>query len=304
MTSSPSKPEKLRNPRRGDIFADQLARWKSHQPGARTLIMGVINATPDSFSDGGLLTTSEEAILHGKLLSDEGADILDVGGESTRPGGIAVSASLECERIIPVIEHLAGEGKALSVDTIKPEVADKALQAGASIVNDVRGLQGDRDMADIVGAHGAGLVIMHNPGLFGGSEGTEGDPVTACLSFFEKSLKHAARSGIAEDRIALDPGFGFGKTVEQNIELLARLSELHALGYPLLVGTSRKSFIGKLIDRPVDERLFGSLATNVVAALAGAAIVRVHDVGAHSDALTITAAIASAAATKIGDPND
>ena len=179
-------------------------------------------------------------------------------------------------------------------------MADAALVAGAHIVNDVQGLQGDAALAEIAAAHGAGVAIMHNPGLTGSSRGTEGDPVAACLRFFEKSLAIAARAGVGADRIVLDPGFGFGKTVEQNLVLLARLEELSVLGMPLLVGTSRKSFIGKMLERDVSDRLAGTLTTGVIAAMAGAAILRVHDVAEHADAVRMVAAVRSAGDDRTG----
>ena len=194
-------------------------------------------------------------------------------------------------RVLPVVGALAESRALVSVDTVKPAVATAALAAGAHIVNDVRGLQGDPGMAEAAAAHRAGVVVMHNPGFLGGTKGTEGDPVAACLRFFARSLDIAARAGIAEDRIALDPGLGFGKTVEQNFALVARLAELGALGLPLLVGASRKSFLRRHTGREVQDSLAGTLALHMAAALHGAAILRVHDVAEHVDGVKVAAAL-------------
>ena len=256
--------------------------------------MGILNVTPDSFSDGGFFLDAEAAVAQGRRLAEAGADILDIGGESTRANAAPVPAGEELRRVIPVVEGLRGGGALVSVDTMKAPVAAAAIGAGANIVNDVRGLQGDPDIAAVAARHGAGLVAMHNPGLLGSGRPMEGDPVAGCLAFFERSLAIARRAGILEDRIALDPGFGFGKSPDQNFQLLARLPELVAAGCPILVGTSRKSFIGKATGRDNPERLIGTIVTNVVAALAGVAIVRVHDVAEHVDALRMAAAIRGA----------
>ena len=277
---------------KGARFSEQLARRRA---GDRALVMGIINATPDSFSDGGRFLDPGKAAAEGEKMLADGADILDIGGESTRPGADRVSEADEIARVVPVIERLsAGTNALISIDTVKPGVAEAAFAAGAHILNDVQGLQGDPALAEIAAAHGAGVAIMHNPGLTGASRGTQGDPVAACLAFFERSLEIAAGAGLGTDRIVLDPGFGFGKSVEQNLALLGRLDELQALGIPLLIGTSRKSFIGKLLDRDVGERLAGTLTTNVIAAMAGATILRVHDVAEHVDAVRMIAAIRSA----------
>lgn len=279
---------------RGDRFAELLGAWREAGRKSPPIIMGIVNVTPDSFSDGGLFATAEAAIAHGRMLAEEGAAILDIGGESTRANAAPVVDEEETRRVLPVIEGLRGTGALISIDTIKASVAAAALAAGAHIVNDIRGLQGDPGMADAAAEHGAGVVAMHNPGLLGSAEPLPGDPVRHCLDFFAGSLAVARRAGIPADRMALDPGFGFGKSPEQNLELLARLPELAAFGLPLLVGTSRKSFIGKVTGRDLGDRLIGTLATNVVAALAGAAIVRVHDVAEHCEALKMAAAIRGA----------
>jgi len=279
---------------RGDGFARLLERWRAGGDAAPAILMGVVNVTPDSFSDGGRFASAEAAIDQARRLAADGAAIIDIGGESTRPGAERVSARDEAARILPVITALADSDLLISADTVKAVVADQALAAGAHIVNDVQGLQGDADMAGVVAGHGAGVVIMHNPGLTGSAKGTQGDPVDACLAFFETSLAIAEKAGIAADRIVLDPGIGFGKSPAQNLALIARLPELLAPGQPVLIGASRKSFIGTLLDRPVGARLAGTLALHVAAALSGAAILRVHDVAEHHDAVRMAAAIATA----------
>jgi dihydropteroate synthase len=280
---------------RGSRFAELLAGWRAGGRTSTPLIMGIVNVTPDSFSDGGQFLQAEQAIAHGRRLAASGAAILDIGGESTRAQAMPVSAQDEIGRVVPVVAGLASTDAVLSVDTMKPEVATAALQAGAHVVNDIRGLQGDPHLAEVAARFGAGVVVMHNPGLLGSAQPLPGDPVRACLDFFDRSLEVARRAGIIGDRIALDPGFGFGKSLEQNLELLARLPELAVLGLPILVGTSRKSFIGKITGRPeAADRLLGTLATNIAAALAGAAIVRVHDVPEHGEALAMAAAIRAA----------
>lgn len=255
------------------------------------VLMGIINVTPDSFSDGGQFTDASSATQFGLRLVSEGAQILDIGGESTRPGGERVTVDEEQRRVLPVLRALSECGTVLSVDTTKPEVADSALACGAHVINDVTGLRADSAMAPLIADTGAGVIIMHNPSLFGSTEGTIGDPIRACRIFFEDSLALADKAGIRSDRIVLDPGFGFGKTIDQNLELLSRLTEFSDLGVPLLVGTSRKTFIGKLLDRAVDNRITGTLATSAAAMEAGAAILRVHDVGHHRDYLKMISAI-------------
>jgi dihydropteroate synthase len=280
---------------RGAAFARLLSEWHSGAEVRPALLMGVVNVTPDSFADGGRFADRKVAVGHGLRLAGEGAAILDVGGESTRPGGAPVDAEEEKRRVLPVIQGLAQSPALISIDTIKPEVADAALSSGAHIVNDVRGLQGDPAIAQVTARHGAGLVVMHNPALFGSSQGIEGDPVEACLSFFRRSLELGDEAGVERDRIVLDPGIGFGKSVEQNCELIARLPELLVLGLPVAIGASRKSFLGRVTGRPVNERLHGTLAANTVAALMGAAILRVHDVAEHADCIKVAAALRAAA---------
>jgi dihydropteroate synthase len=257
-------------------------------------IMGVVNVTPDSFSDGGRYLDAGAAVAHGLELEAEGAAILDVGGESTRPGAVAVGAERERERVVPVIEGLvaAGARSQISVDTSKAPVASAALAAGATMVNDVTALRGADELAGIVADAGAWVCLMH---MRGEPRTMQDDPryddvVSDVKAFLSARLAFAVAAGIAEERIVLDPGIGFGKTVAHNLELLARLGELVALGRPLLIGTSRKSFLGRLTGREVDGRLAGTVATNVLAYERGARIFRVHDVAPVHDALTVTAA--------------
>jgi dihydropteroate synthase len=256
--------------------------------GPRTLVMGVINVTPDSFSDGGLFRTPDEAVAAGLHLVAEGADIVDVGGESTRPGYIPIAADEEITRVIPVVAELAAKTPTpISIDTYKARVAERALAAGAHIVNDIWGLARDRDMAAVVAAHDAAVVIMHNREV--------ADPAIDILAdireFFARALDRTAAAGIRADRIVLDPGIGFGKTLDQNLMVLAHIGELCELGFPLLLGASRKSFIGHLMPSEPRGRLPGTIAANVIGVLAGVAIVRVHDVAAHVQALRIVDAI-------------
>jgi dihydropteroate synthase len=255
-------------------------------------LMGVINVTPDSFSDGGAFLDPDDAVTHGKRLVSEGADILDIGGESTRPGADPVSEDEELWRVVPVLEGLRDANVALSIDTMKPEVARRAVEAGATIVNDVTAFRNAPEMAQLVAEAGAHTCLMHmlgeprtmqlNP--------TYEDVVSEVKSFLEERLAFATSEGIPEDRVWLDPGIGFGKTVEHNLELLRRLDELVAIGRPIVIGTSRKSFLAKLTGRDVAGRLAGTIATNVLALERGATIFRVHDVAQVGDALKVAAA--------------
>jgi dihydropteroate synthase len=257
-------------------------------------IMGVVNVTPDSFSDGGLYFDVNAAVAHGLELEAEGAEILDIGGESTRPGADSVEADEESRRVVPVIEALvaAGVRARLSVDTSKAEVTERALAAGATFVNDVTALRGAPRMAELTAAAGAELCLMHMAGTPRTMQDSPryGDVVSEVKSFLEERMAFAVAHGVAEERIILDPGIGFGKRVEHNLELLRRLPELVAIGRPLLVGTSRKSFIGKLTGAEATDRLYGTIATNVIAYERGARLFRVHDVRPNLDALTVTAA--------------
>ncbi len=250
--------------------------------------------TPDSFSDGGLFLDADAAVEHGLRLTSEGADILDIGGESTRPGAEPVGEDVELDRVVPVIERLARSGQArLSIDTTKAAVARAALEAGASLVNDVSALRFDPAMAGLVAETGAGCCLMH---MLGEPRTMQEDPryddvVSEVKSFLEERLAFAVAEGVDEERVWLDPGIGFGKTVEHNLELLRRLDEIVAIGRPVVVGTSRKSFLGKLAgDRGEGERLPGTIATNVIALERGASVFRVHDVAQNADALAVAAA--------------
>jgi len=255
--------------------------------------MGVVNVTPDSFSDGGLYLDPEAAIAHGRELVAAGAEILDVGGESTRPGAAAVSEEVELGRVVPVIRGLSDLECELSVDTSKAPVAAAALDAGAAIVNDVTALRGDPEMAALCAERGATVVLMH---MLGDPRTMQDDPryedvVAEVRAFLAERLEAALPAGIAEERIWLDPGIGFGKTAAHNMELLRRLGELCELGRPLVVGTSRKSFIGRLDGSAAGERLGGTIASSVLAAVEGAAVLRVHDVAEVRQALTVATAI-------------
>jgi dihydropteroate synthase len=258
-----------------------------------TKLMGVVNVTPDSFSDGGLYLDPEAAIAHGRELAEAGAEILDVGGESTRPGAEVVPAEEELRRVVPVILGLRGLDCDVSVDTSKAPVAAAALDAGAAIVNDVTALRGDPEMAALCAERGAGVVLMH---MRGDPRTMQDDPryddvVAEVKAFLAERLETAIAAGIAEGRIWLDPGIGFGKTAAHNMELLRRLGELRDLGRPLVVGTSRKSFIGRIDGSAAGERLGGTIASSVLAAAEGADVLRVHDVAEMRQALTVAAAI-------------
>jgi len=255
-------------------------------------LMGVVNVTPDSFSDGGLFLDAEAAIAHGRELAEQGAEILDVGGESTRPGAEEVSAEEEMARVAPVVAGLANFAT-VSVDTSKAAVAEAALDAGASIVNDVTALRRDPGIAGLCAEREAGLVLMHMQGdpRTMQADPTYEDVVDDVKAFLAERLAVAVDAGVAEERIWLDPGIGFGKTLEHNLELLRRLGELRTLGRPLVVGTSRKSFIGKIDGSPVDDRLGGTVASSVLAATEGADVLRVHDVAEAAQAMKMAAAI-------------
>lgn len=248
---------------------------------ARPLIMGVLNVTPDSFSDGGKFFSPDAAIARGVEMAREGADILDIGGESSRPGAIPVSAEEEIRRVEPVVTALAQQTDCLlSVDTTKASVAEAALRAGAHIVNDITALRGDPAIAEVARAHGAGVVLMHMQGTPQTMQDSPHytDVVREVRDFLAGRLNAAAAAGIEADRIAVDPGIGFGKTVEHNVALLAGLDSFLALGRPLLIGVSRKRFLGVLTGREVQDRLAPSLAALAFALARGAHILRVHDV--------------------------
>lgn len=259
------------------------------------LVMGIVNVTPDSFSDGGL-HQGDAAIAHGRELLDTGADIVDVGGESTRPGAAPVELADELARVLPVVAALANEGARVSIDTMKPAVAEAAIDAGAVIVNDVTGLRDPR-MRRVVAGAGVGAILMHMQGIpqTMQDDPTYDDVVDDIATFFTDRMRLAAADGIPTEALALDPGIGFGKTVEHNLTLIARLAELAALGRPLVVGASRKRFIGSLlgIDDPRDRDRATAVLTAIVAER-GADIVRVHDVAGSREALALWRAIVAA----------
>ncbi|SHI78151.1 dihydropteroate synthase [Desulfofundulus thermosubterraneus] len=249
-------------------------RGKELVLGERTLVMGILNVTPDSFSDGGRFSDPSRAVEHAHRLVEDGADIIDLGGESTRPGYTPVTVDEEMRRVIPVLEKLVQEIPVpISVDTTKAAVAREALEIGAHIINDQWALRADPEMAAVVARYDVPVILMHN------QRGTEYEDLMGdMIHFFRESIALALEAGICRDKIIIDPGIGFGKTVEQNLEVMSRLSELDCLGLPVLLGTSRKSMIGKTLDLPVDQRVEGTAATVAVGIAAGVDIVRVHDV--------------------------
>jgi len=266
--------------------------------GERTLVMGILNVTPDSFSDSGQFYELDRALARAEELVAEGADIIDIGGESTRPGGAPVSAEEEMRRVVPLIEQLKARipSVIVSVDTTKSEVARAALEAGAEIVNDISALRFDFHLADEAARHGAGLVLMHSRGTLATMHRLPpvADIMSEVTSSLRRSVTMAERRGVARESIALDPGIGFGKSFEQNIELLAKLDQLVEAfpDFPVLVGTSRKSFIGRLLDdAPVEQRLHGTMATVTAAILRGADIVRVHNVRAAIETARVADAL-------------
>ncbi|HEO70960.1 MAG TPA: dihydropteroate synthase [Candidatus Hydrogenedentes bacterium] len=246
----------------------------------RTLVMGVMNITPDSFYDGGKLNNPANALARGRELVRDGTDILDIGGESSRPGAEPVSIEEECARVLPVIEALRNVGAPLSVDTYRAETARRALASRVSMVNDISALRMDPEMAGVIADAGCACVLMHMQGTPKTMQRAPhyDDVVDDICAFFEERLAYATGQGIAEESIWLDPGFGFGKTVEHNLTLLRRLAEFKRFGRPVLIGTSNKSTIGAVLDLPVDDRMEGTAATVAVAICHGADCVRVHDV--------------------------
>ena len=263
--------------------------------GPRTLIMGVINVTPDSFSDGGLFYDEAKAIEQGLALAEEGADLLDVGGESTRPGSEPTEAGEEMERVLPVIETLARHCPAvISVDTYKAEVAAAALEAGAQIINDITALRGDKRMASLAAEREAGLILMHMRGepRTMQQEPVYHDVVAEVRDFLAAQAREALDAGVAPERIVVDPGIGFGKTLEHNLQLIRDLPALAGLGYPVLLGASRKRFIGALTGREEPrERVWGSVGVHLLGAALGADLVRVHDVAPLKEALAVCDAV-------------
>lgn len=258
-------------------------------------IMGILNVTPDSFSDGGKFFEKDEAVRHALSMADEGADIIDVGGESTRPGAGDVSLKEELDRVMPVIEGIAGKTAAvISIDTRKSVVAEAAIKTGAKIVNDVSGLRFDDLMASVVAKHNAAVIVMHMKGT---PEDMQANPVYAdvvaeIIQGLQESISIARAAGISEDKIIIDPGIGFGKTVEHNIEILKRLDEFKKLNKPICIGVSRKSFIGRLLHLSnAGDRLPGTIAANTIAIMKGANILRVHDVREAENAARLVDAI-------------
>lgn len=260
----------------------------------RPLIMGVVNVTPDSFSDGGHYLHLDAALIHARRLIEEGADLLDIGGESTRPGAAPVSLDEERRRVLPVLEALGAMNVPLSVDTQKPELMREAAMAGAAMINDVNGFEATGALAAVADGECA-ICIMHKQGSPRTMQHAPQyrDVVAEVGNYLQRRIAAAEAAGIARERMVIDPGFGFGKTLEHNLELLRRLNEFSACGNPLLAGLSRKSMIGMLTGREVDGRVFGSVAAALIAAQRGAAILRVHDVAATRDALAVWNAVES-----------
>lgn len=273
-------------------FPARHYRWPDRElkiEQGRTVIMGILNVTPDSFSDGGTFFHWEKALRHAEQMVCDGADIIDVGAESTRPyGAKPISAEEELERLMPIVEKLAKAVPVpISVDTYKASVANAALKAGAHIINDIWGLQGDADMAAVAAAHNSPIIVMHNKK----NAHYEKDIISEIYSFWEASLAKAHAAGISAQNIMIDPGIGFGKTSADNLAVLTRLQELKTLGCPLLLGTSRKRFIGEILDVPVEDRVEGTGATVAVGITKGANIVRVHDVKAMARIAKMTDAM-------------
>lgn len=266
----------------------------------RPLVMGILNVTPDSFSDGGKFGNIDAALDHAGRMIADGADMIDIGGESTRPGSDRVPTDIELDRVVPVIERLAKISNIpIAVDTTRSIVAAAAVSAGAEVINDISGLRWDEDIADVASSSGAGLILMHSRGSFETmhSQAPVPDILTEVISGLRDAIKKAEQHGVSRERVAVDIGFGFGKTFEQNVELLAKLDRIAAEfeTFPLVVGTSRKSFIGKILcGKPVEQRLSGSIATALFAIKKGSAIVRSHDVAETVDALRVSRTLTDA----------
>jgi dihydropteroate synthase len=262
--------------------------------GPRTLIMGVLNVTPDSFSDGDRFLNPASAIERALQIAAEGADILDLGGESTRPGAQEISAEEELKRVLPVLDALAGSYPIpISIDTSKSTVALAALERGAAILNDITALKNDPEIGALAARYHAGLILMHMRGQPRNMQLLEPSPdiLAETEAWSEAAVARAENLGVASDQIILDPGIGFGKTVQQNLELLRNLDRIAAKGFPILIGTSRKSFIGKILDKPAGSRIWGTAASVAAAAIFGAHIVRVHDVAEMRDVVNVVDAI-------------
>ncbi len=262
--------------------------------GKRTYVMGILNVTPDSFSDGGKFVSFGDAVARGREMLDEGADIIDIGGESTRPGALPVGAGEEMKRVAPVIRELSKiKGAVISIDTCKSIVAEEAIKAGASMINDVSALRADKKMTGVAAHYRVPIVLMHmlgNPRTMQENPRYE-DLIPEIISYLQNSISLAIKGGVSASRIIVDPGFGFGKTVEHNLEILRRLKEFKVLGRPVLIGTSRKSTIGKILNLPPDKRMEGTAATVTSAIAGGANIVRVHDVAEISRVVRMSDAI-------------
>jgi dihydropteroate synthase len=276
-------------PTQGAELRQLKCRDRAVAVGRETLLVGILNVTPDSFFDGEKFATVAPAIAQASRLVEEGAAVIDVGGQSTRPGYEEISTGEEIDRVVPVIAALVPRLPVpVSVDTYKPAVARAALQAGAHLLNDIHGLQRNPELAGLAAEFGCPVVVMHNDAAF---RDTPGDPIYKIKVFFDRSLEIAGQAGLAEDLIILDPGIGFAKTQRQNLEILARLAELKALGFPLWLGASRKSVIGNVLALPPEERLEGTLATTALAVWQGVEFIRVHDVRANARAAKMAAAI-------------
>jgi dihydropteroate synthase len=262
----------------------------------RTLLMGVLNVTPDSFSDGGLWFEADDAVAHGREMVEHGAAIIDVGGESTRPGASPVPTSEELRRVLPVVESLASSGVPISIDTRKPEVAARAVAAGATIINDTAGEEADPEMDDVVLETGAAIVVMHSRGSPTTMRSLTDYPNVAAdvAGWLDKRVRALVTKGVSAESIAVDPGIGFAKSPEQSLQLLKELDAILALGQPVVVGTSRKSFIGAVLDLPEDQRLEGTAASVAWAVSKGAHVMRVHDVAAMARVVRVTEAIRDA----------
>ena len=263
--------------------------------GKKTLIMGILNVTPDSFSDGGLYCSQQKAVERGLQMVDEGADIIDIGGESTRPGAESIEASVELKRVLPVIESLVKQVKIpISIDTTKAKVAKLALASGAEIVNDISALHGDKKIAKTISDEGAAVILMHmrgNPRNMQKGNLVYNNLMGEVTDYLEKSSEKALKAGIEKDCLVIDPGIGFGKTPEDNYKIIKNLSQLKELGMPVMIGTSRKSFIGKVTGGEPEQRLEGTAATVAAAIMNGCHIVRVHDVAAMKKVAAVTDAI-------------
>lgn len=253
----------------------------------KTYIMGILNVTPDSFSDGGRFNRMDAALRHAEEMIQDGADIVDIGGESTRPGHTVITDEEEIARVVPVIEAVKSRFDVpVSIDTYKGKVAEAALKAGADLVNDIWGFKHDRRVAELTAQYGAACCLMHNR-----HEAVYQNFLEDLVKDMEESVRIAREAGVADDKIMLDPGVGFGKTYEMNLEIIHHVDVLHRLGFPVLLGTSRKSVIGLTLDLPADQRVEGTVATTVIGVMKGCAFVRVHDIKENKRAIRMTEAI-------------